>query len=556
MLVATLTEWGEEEPVKLRSLLAELLNLGNDQLGFMKKNMSWQSVEVPEDIVNAKKIALDVAANLGNGTVLVTGNLDRSTDVRIHAMRQTMSLWQRDWQQANGSSHENNRGFEAFKKVLSQARTGLVPNMQAAESGGVMLFYIVLTTIGKIRRGEEEKLGEELRRLVKDLLDKLLYIGESKFSERMLRAPIRELVINTVVKVATRTTNDSPESFAFNPRTANAFLQRDPADKEVLLTVTRYYDSRNEDIEHMAACLPKVLELNEPLVDHAVSFAFLAQWNKNRDQVLEMARYIFDEGMKHDPPHYITYAPVGLLSNLLLQGYRGEEIENLYLDWQKQVIEKAKGKLYLSGDLYLRSDFANYILVTHTLQKQAVTDFPIRLIEQAIEEKDIHFLRAIILDLRVLASNKDLHQPLLETAAPLLKCINNPQLEEQEKREKKDTEREKNTLPIREQILNMLARFRRFAPDDVDDFMVVHELSPQLQTTVKTIEVSEEIGGDFINRPLGAALVDVMLNAKDLQPIGQWIVAKSVGCTSLDQWFNIAFKRVMNLAYGEDIFSL
>jgi hypothetical protein len=102
----------------------------------------------------------------------------------------------------------------------------------------------------------------------------------------------------------------------------------------------------------------------------------------------------------------------------------------------------------------------------------------------------------------------------------------------------------------------MLARFRRFAPDDVDDFMVVHELSPQLQTTVKTIEVSEEIGGDFINRPLGAALVDVMLNAKDLQPIGQWIVAKSVGCTSLDQWFNIAFKRVMNLAYGEDIFSL
>lgn len=556
MMVATLTEYGQEEMRVLGTLntiessLQKLITLGIEKISFWQKRLPFSDVKFAQGFVNARKTAVDVAANIGSSIILEKGVLDRSAIVRNHAVLRTMNLWEKEKEiiEKKLNAYDNNRseiedlssvienrGFSVIRSLDKNIRMGVLPNIQAAQSALTMLLFLGLVHFNAFRKGKEQKLGQELRQLARSVLDELLYMDNKKGLKFAVSNLVRDQIVSFMVAWTNRTVEDTPEKTTFNANNISTFLQRTRSEKEVMYIITKCINSKNKDIEPLAQALTTILELNEGSTDYALQFALIAQWENNKERVLEIATELFERGMQRSRPDYTIYVPLNLLHSMLIHGKADTSLENLYVEWWKRLQAKARGRVFFSGNEHLRFQVAGYFELQNVIRGTIDTETPKAYVQQAKDEKDIGWMKAIINELGDVSKQKELLRPSLEVVSPLLNY------QDQE---------------IQERIINMLARMRRLDEYAVDDYLVERELSDEFKTRVKNAEVKGAVGGIFIYGPGSRFIVDAISYSTDLQQVAIWILNQTIETHDFNEFINRAIRRIINLIYGLDIFEL
>src|SRR2546421_4892601 len=124
MMVNVLITLGLDDPEPVERILRNLLPQEKRATELQKiRQVVSKSAEAP-DIVNARKIAIEVASNLGISWVLQAAALQADPTIRAVAVRYTFHLWQ----------HDREKGFHILEYVAQNAIHGLIPNLPAFEA--------------------------------------------------------------------------------------------------------------------------------------------------------------------------------------------------------------------------------------------------------------------------------------------------------------------------------------------------------------------------------------------------------------------------------------
>jgi hypothetical protein len=544
IMVVTLTDYGVEEPQKTESLLEELMQMGKGSVtrkadssllsSLLQRILQRENVELPRRILNAQKIAIEVAGNLGSIRILQEGAMGHSATVRTHAVRHIIHLWRKDREQLQAST-SGNRGFEVLQNLSGHIRKGLLPNINALEAGFGVLLSIFFDCYHNTHGKKEAELLDELRRISKKGLEDLLYINEQGLAKAMIRNRIREWVISRGIRFALRWVRDTPEFNTSDIINLSTFFELPPSDKEFLRLFLPYYDPARKDIEALESHLPRVLHLNDTIVNWTLWQIMLVQWDSNKEAVLRMIRYLFEEGMKQPVPTYSTTVSLSVLAAVLRQRRGDESIGELYRELFSRYLEKSGGTVTFSGRTYVSSWFAQCFDATYGLRNQVDPTLPCAYMKRAVQEGNVDFLRAAINDLGGLVPEKRYHKPILEVVQPLLS---------------------RREPLLHDATINLLSRLRQYCPNQVDDLLLEHNWSTEDRRSVKTQEVTETIGGDILFLPLYRYIADAAVFSRQMQQAIPWTLERAIDSSNVSQWLNIFAKKVLNLAYGEDIFRL
>ena len=544
IMVATLIDYGADEPEKTGFLLERLMQIGKESVtrkaessllsSLLQRILQRENIEPPREILNAQKIAVEVAGNLGSIRILEDGAMDRSPTVRTHAVRHASHLWRKDREQLRKSA-SGNRGFEVLRHLSGQVRKGLLPNINVLEAGLGLLFSVFFECYHPADAEKEAKLLDELRQISRKGLEDLLYISEQGLAKTIVRNQIREWVISNGIRLAVGWIQDAPEHNTSDVANLGTFFELPPSDKEFLRVFLPYYDPARKDVQVLEEHLPRVLYLNDTVINWTLWQILLVQWDNNKEAVLRIIRHLFEEGMKQPVPTYSTTVPLSVVVTVLRQGRGEQATEELALEFHTRFLEKSGGRTIFSGQTYTLSRFDVFFDAAYGLRRQVDPTQPRVYMERAVKDGSVDFLRAAIFDLGRWISEKRYHKPILEVARPLLNC---------------------DEPSIHAATINLLARLRQHCPNEVDDFLLDHNWSRESRRAVKTREIAETIGGDLLYIPLYHYIADAAVFSPQMRQVISWVLEQAIECDTVGQWLNIVAKKVLNLAYGEDIFRL
>ncbi len=537
MMVATLTDYGNEGHLDLELLLTRLMSLETTEAASIAKTsivgrlLHRESIEPPRSILNARKTAIEVAGNIGDIRTLQKGAMDRSSTVRTHAVRNTLQLWRQDREHRQRST-VGNRAFEVLRNLSKQIREGLLPNINVMEAcAGIILPLFFEGYHG--RDGNDDDLTSELWQISRKGLEDLLYIGQSGVAGAIVRNRVREWVVSSALEFVVRWIQDSPQHSTFDIVNLKTFFSLSQSERELLNVVLSYYDPSRRDVEVLIDYLPRILNVNDTIINWSLWQVLLVQWDGSRETVLRIIEFLFEEGMRQSVPTYTATVPLSVLAGVLRQGRGDETIGALYLDFTARNFDKSGGRVIFSGRTYVRAMFDSYFDALYGLYNKVDTSLPCRYVEKAVKDNNVDFQSSVIRDLGLLAPEKRFYKPILEIVQYLLPCTE---------------------ASIRSSVVNLLARLRQNCPNEVDDFLLDNSVSSEIQRDVMTSEVKGTIGGDVLFLPVYRYIGDAAVFSPKTQAVLPEVLGKAVHCGNVSQFLSILVKKIINLVYGQNVF--
>jgi len=207
---------GLDDPEPVERILRNLLPQEKRATELQKiRQVVSKSAEAP-DIVNARKIAIEVASNLGISWVLQRTALQADPTIRAVAVRYTFHLWQRD----------REKGFQILEYVAQNAIHGLIPNFTAFES------TMGLSAAIFFEHFNDETVRGRLQSIWREVIAKILHIREE--SSRLgdfFREFLRERLLSFVITVIFRLLNDFSSYSFVNYAGFEAFFHLEAAQK-------------------------------------------------------------------------------------------------------------------------------------------------------------------------------------------------------------------------------------------------------------------------------------------------------------------------------------
>ena len=543
MMVAILTDYSADEPEKTGFLLERLMQIGKESVtrkaessllsSLLQRVLQRENMELPRKTLNAQKIAVEVAGNLGSTRILEDGAVGRSPTIRTHAVRHAFHLWRKDREQLRKGA-SGNRGFEVLRHLSGQVRKGLLPNINVLEAGFGLFMLFFFECYHPTDGEKAAELVDELRWIRRKGLEDLLYIGEQGLARAAIRNQLREWVVSNGLKFAIRWLQETPGHNTSDLSNIGPFFELAPPDKDFLRVFLPYYNPARKDVEVLEEHLPRVLDLNNNFINWTLWQILLVQWDNNREAVLRIIRYLFEEGMKQPVPTYSSAVSTSVLHTVLRQGRGDEAIRELALGFLTRRLENSGGKVIYSGGSYTLSGFDSYFAAEYSLRQQVDTTWPRTCVEGAVKEGNVDFLRSAIQALGPLVSEERYHKPILNVIQPMLPC---------------------DEPSVHTATINLLARLRQHCPNEVDDFLLEQNWPSEARRAVKTREVAETIG-DLMGVPLYRYIADAAVFSPKMQQAIPWVLEQAIDCDTIGQWFTIFAKKVLNLGYSEDIFRL
>ena len=216
MMVNMLITLGLDDPEPVERILGNLLPQEKRATELQKiRQVVSKSAEAP-DIVNARKIAIEVASNLGISWVLQRTALQADPTIRAVAVRYTFHLWQRD----------REKGFQILEYVAQNAIHGLIPNFTAFES------TMGLSAAIFFEHFNDETVRGRLQSIWREVIAKIVHIREE--SSRLgdfFREFLRERLLSFVITVIFRLLNDFSSYSFVNYAGFEAFFHLEAAQK-------------------------------------------------------------------------------------------------------------------------------------------------------------------------------------------------------------------------------------------------------------------------------------------------------------------------------------
>src|SRR2546421_6299306 len=284
MMVNMLITLGLDDPEPVERILGNLLPQEKRATELQKiRQVVSKSAEAP-DIVNARKIAIEVASNLGISWVLQTAALQADPTIRAVAVRYTFHLWQ----------HDREKGFHILEYVAQNAIHGLIPNFTAFES------TMGLSAVIFFEHFNDETVRGRLQSIWREVIATILHIREesSRLGE-IFREFLRERLLSFVITVIFRLFREFPSYSFMNEQGFEAFFQLDAAQKALYRRVVHYMDVEgNYPREQMEHDYLEVLKTNNLLLVSVEHTSLVAQACHAPLAFLPFLKKLFEEAKK------------------------------------------------------------------------------------------------------------------------------------------------------------------------------------------------------------------------------------------------------------------
>ena len=190
MMVNVLITLGLDDPEPVERILRNLLPQEKRATELQKIRQVVRKSAEASDIVNARKIAIEVASNLGISWVLQTAALQADPTIRAVAVRYAYHLWKRNREQ----------GFQILEYVAQNAIHGLIPNFPAFES------TMGLSAVIFFEHFNDETVRGRLQSIWREVIAKILHIREEssrvgEFFQEFLRERLLSFVITVIFRL-------------------------------------------------------------------------------------------------------------------------------------------------------------------------------------------------------------------------------------------------------------------------------------------------------------------------------------------------------------------
>lgn len=535
MMVGVLTDLGRDDPTLVNGLLEDLLPL---EKSVGKVRQAWRLIRKPvvssdKATLNARKIAIEVAANLGSRElfwVLKGAAVHSDPAVRTAAVRNAYHLWKRD----------PDLGFELLDYLAENVMDGLVPNLGAFESAmglSLIIFFDHTRNVPVLKR---------LQVVWREILTKGLRIKED--GTRIGNAGrefLRDRVFSIAFTVIFRTLDEMPKGYTvINYPDLAAFFQLGASDKELYSKLVPYLDPAwSGSKEEMEANLLAGSRIKDLLTGMVVFNSVVAHAMADPLAILPFLERLI-QACKDDPlpNHILAYVP-RVLGHMMDRGHLQDEVFDLLV-----VALDAHQDYYVNnpdipGLTYkFNAPHAEYVsgyLINHYVKNGTVmSDWIVNRIEAALARDDLSFFQSLFTqELPFVGIEMRKPQIALETLSLFF-----------------TNHKSKIEGKIDELIQVFLSRLRLHYPDEVDDFLESQAAPEDVRLQVLTKEPAENIG-ELIGGQRAYLFVrdDVIFGSPELLALFVNLLAKATDYKTVRQWLDYGLREVINVVYGAEV---
>ncbi|MFN8490354.1 MAG: hypothetical protein U0350_22390 [Caldilineaceae bacterium] len=526
ILIAALTEYGQDESEKTRQILSLLLKQARGWWKALTKR-----AEMTAQCPAWKQVAIVVASNLRWGELLELALTDQMPAVRAVAMRHAYIFWRQ----------QREAGFGILERLVGKS-TGLlgIPLPAVFESCMGLSLLILFDDF------RNSATTSRLRTIWRQAIERLLWINPQQLGSRRERVKgwIRTTLIRLVTGFIIRTGSEVPPNSLLNVPEFIQFYRRNSdleRRRRVLRSLIPYLDTNTTDIR---ALREELLQL-APEKDLLIAVLALAVIQKHGimhpERTIPLVRELFERATSIDPPGPFAGAvPSSAFIAEAIPYWNDKsrsDVRALLLDIFTTYLDRFQGK-WRTGLHEYRFTFPDQITWWETNSSGDVPISPLakRYVDQMITKQDYAWLQDIIKwELTVNGAETGNLRFTFSTLEIVLKVPD---------------------IIVQNSIIELLARMRVYYPDEVDDFMEVHELNEEFMARVRTRTPSETIG-DLLNvRALHFWIVAIVLgSAPRFWQSVIWLLKQLPESRNLEQFVVILLKFIVNHVYNDVIFT-
>ena len=539
MMTSVLTKFGKSHINQVGRILLKLLDLEFKDKALIcvkspiKVFFNIVSQEPSKDKLNAKKIALDVAKNLGLYEIIINGILDYSPTVRTHAVRHSINIWRED-QYLNLKKISENNGLNILFGILDKIRGGNRLNINAAIAV-LGIYFSIIFECNRLNEHEKNKYLEILKKVSQKGLQNLLFLSSEGKKDHLIKQYIRVFILKQLIKTTIAWAHHSPEHNTFSFSNTTTFFKLNIKDRKVLNVILPLFNPKNSNLKALKTSIQKIYDINDTIINWILWLVLLVQWANNKEQVMEICKILFDKRKDQGIPNYSNTVAISVLGGVLRQGRGDKKVMDTFLEYYTKMLDENGGRVRFSGGEYVRTLFDVFFDAMYGYYKKIDTKTPCLYSKAAVKDKNTKFLNSAVYYLGILASDKNYCSSILEVVATLLPFENKK---------------------IEEDMFNLLARIRVSSSDQVDEFMLGNQFSFDMMRKVKNREIKESIGGDILFVSLYRYIADVATNSKNAQMYLEWIFDNAIYCKTIHEFIFAAGKKLLNQVYGNEIFIL
>lgn len=537
MMVDVLITLGLDDPEPVEGILRNLVPQEKRATELQKiRQVLVKSAEDSPPSRNARKIAIEVASNLGISWVLQAAALQADPTIRAVAVRYTFHLWQRDQE----------KGFQILEYLAQNAIHGLIPNSTAFES------TIGLSAIIFFEHFNDETVRGRLQSIWREVIAKILHIREesSRLGETFRRF-IREQLLSFVITIIFQLFRQFPSYNFMNEQGFEAFFHLDATQKALYKRVVHYMDVEgNYSREQMEHDYLEVLKTNNLLLVSVEHTSLVAQACHAPLAFLPFLKQLFEEAKKD----VISYPHLSYVANSVSSVLDRDPMIDEVFDFMVYVIEVsqevyAKYPQTLPGSPCKAPEVFDLAAYTYHQHRRAEilridwrTDWFKTRIQKALSENNSAYFEELL--------NRELSVVAIDSRRPDIALDALELFFERVMKAPAGNE----IAEIRKLIQSFLARLRIMYPDEVEDFLEEQDVPEEFRLQVRTNEPDETVGALIGLRTWFFLRDSVLVGSPQLRSLFIHLLEKAADCKNVHEWIEYFIRHAINVIYGGEAF--
>lgn len=527
VMIAALSEYGQESPEPVRDIVDRLMELYCQQtsglLSPITDLLRRDSRPLDDRAHSAAVISLEVARYLEMTDVLQKAAVEAPESVRVQATQNIYHLWR-----ANPAA-----GMTALDGIANQA-VGVAgfPRMSAVES--CLGISMLLLSHYEPQQEASRVLVNSIMDVWRTILTSVLYLHPGGRAKVALGRFIRKIVLRAIIRFVMRQAEQLPENRPSFLRDAALFFKSPSNVKERYSRLVSFLaDSPGADLSTISDDLFAAVRENDAMTSVVVFLIIVVQGLAKQSETLALVKQMCDYAL--DQPkvgfYAIVHASIGQVG--LQYSVIDDELYTLHERMLMAYLDKTKGVFYSN----LSVAHTNICLGEHGRMRKVRMnpndkDLHAHYLKQAIQGQDWQFLDLLLFDLAVQATVFENPEGALKSVAEILPASHKY---------------------VKNAVVDLVARTRFYYPDLVRDFLEEFELDDESRHLVNSRIFVEHPWGDFMQYKfvflIGKALQDTAIRRETAS-----LLAKATDCRDLTEFAEFALKRIVNLIYGEPVF--
>lgn len=542
MMVAVLTELGQDDRILVEGIVRRLFPQAKNPGGLKRALSMVRHTEVSFDTRtrNARRIAVEIAGNLGFDWLLEEAALHPDPATRTAAVRHTYHLWHRDRATVYG----------ILDQISRNIMHGPVPDTAALES----VLGLSLTIF--LEQTQDREVLDRLQAVWRRVIDSVFGISEkSSLAGAAARGFIREQAFSLAISYMFKALREMPFSHIINyPDLETSFrrLRQDDRYRQLYQRLVSYIDVDGDySRERMWADLETALGTRDMLIEAAFILTANAHMIRFPDESLPFVRRLLNIA-EHDPrpSQYVD----DLTFSVFMSAVKRPERDDLF-----NLVEHY---MTVCQDYYVRNPLVpelhrerrgwqgayigSYIVLQYLRSGHARVPVVEERVNRAIDADDDQFFRFLIdQELTGMVAEHRLG-PVFDIVALLL---------ERARASAEDVTHQPLFCMIEELMITTLAKTRAISPGEVDDFLEEQQLSDEFQLQVRTNQPVETVGTLIGGGAWTFIMDDVILSAPLLRARLQGALAAATDFPNVRDWLDHILREIINVIYGREILS-